>query len=145
VLLVGMLFAIAARKLSLGRLVMPGPGLWPFVLGSILVILTVCLLFAEKTDDGVEKMTVNSRYVGYGAISLFGFVALFDYVGFLLPATLLMLLWLRFLGKESWRATIIGAVAVVAGFYVLFERLLRIPFPEDAIIRLIQEVANGLL
>ena len=38
-------------------------------------------------------------------------------------------MWLRFLGGETWRSTIVISVATTAAFYVLFLYGLKIPLP----------------
>ena len=50
-------------------------------------------------------------------------------VGFEIPAIVLSIVWLRFLGGESWRSTIVIAVATTAAFYLLFLYALKIPLP----------------
>jgi putative tricarboxylic transport membrane protein len=49
--------------------------------------------------------------------------------GFEIPALLLCVIWLKFLGGESWRSTIVISVVTVTAFYLLFLYGLRIPLP----------------
>jgi hypothetical protein len=42
---------------------------------------------------------------------------------------ILCAIWLRFLGGESWRSTIVVSLATVAAFYLLFLYGLSIPLP----------------
>ena len=44
-------------------------------------------------------------------------------------AVLLCVIWLKFLGGESWRNTVVISVVTVAAFYFLFLYGLRIPLP----------------
>jgi len=64
-----------------------------------------------------------------GVLSLGVFVVLFDVVGFQIPTLLLFVFWLKFLGGESWRTTLIISMLSTIGFYVLFVTLLGIPLP----------------
>ena len=50
-------------------------------------------------------------------------------IGFEIPSLALCVVWLRFLGGESWRSTIVVSIATVAAFYLLFLYGLRIPLP----------------
>ena len=50
-------------------------------------------------------------------------------VGFEIPAVLLCFVWLRFLGREGWRMSVITSFAVVAGFYLVFVAALSVPIP----------------
>jgi putative tricarboxylic transport membrane protein len=58
-----------------------------------------------------------------------GFVAVIEVVGFEIPAALLCFVWLRFLGRESWRMSILTSLGVVAGFYLVFVAALAVPIP----------------
>jgi putative tricarboxylic transport membrane protein len=49
--------------------------------------------------------------------------------GFEIPGLVLCVIWLRFLGGESWRNTAVISVVTVAVFYSLFLYGLRIPLP----------------
>ena len=57
------------------------------------------------------------------------FAFLLPVIGFEIPALLLSIVWLRFLGGESWRSTIAVSVGTVAAFYALFLYGLGIPLP----------------
>jgi hypothetical protein len=60
---------------------------------------------------------------------MIAFVAVVGVIGFEIPATLLMFVWLRFLGRESWRLSIITSLATVVAFYIVFVGLLAVPIP----------------
>ena len=49
--------------------------------------------------------------------------------GFEIPSLLLCAIWLRFLGGETWRSTVVISIGTVAAFYFLFLYGLRIPLP----------------
>jgi putative tricarboxylic transport membrane protein len=52
-----------------------------------------------------------------------------EVIGFEIPAAVLCFVWLRFLGRESWRMSIITSLAVVVGFYLVFVAALAVPIP----------------
>ena len=64
-----------------------------------------------------------------GGATFVAFAALFPTIGFEIPSLLLCVVWLKLLGGESWRSTVIVSVVTVAAFYVLFLYGLRIPLP----------------
>jgi hypothetical protein len=41
-------------------------------------------------------------------------------IGFELPALVLCIIWMRFLGGETWRSTVLISAIVVAAFYGIF-------------------------
>ncbi len=87
------------------------------------------LLVVGRTLDDAEKFTRSSLLVLVGGATFIGLGLLLPVVGFEIPAILLGIVWLRFLGGESWRSTIVISVATTAAFYVLFLYGLKIPLP----------------
>ena len=64
-----------------------------------------------------------------GLATFVGLGALLPVLGFEIPSLLLCVVWLRVLGGESWRSTVVISIATVAAFYLLFLYGLRIPLP----------------
>lgn len=122
--------ASGSWQLKLGTLHHPAPGLWPFII-SLAIILSAAVLIVRPGDEPLEAWGRRSLHVGAGVASLGAFVLLFELVGFFIPAVLMLLLWLRVFGRESWRWTLVFAVAGPAALYVIFDRLLGVPFPAD--------------
>ncbi len=74
----------------------------------------------------------GSAWVSSPAVAVLTLVLLgvaLPLIGFEIPSLLLTFVWLRFLGKESWRSSIVISVGTVVAFYVLFVLLLQIPLP----------------
>jgi hypothetical protein len=51
---------------------------------------------------------------------------------------LTIFVYLRFAGGESWKMTVIVTFCAWLFFWVLFERMLNVPFPEGLLISLIK-------
>ena len=129
--LVPLAFGAAAMVYSLGlgfgSPTDPGPGLWPFVTSAVLTASSVVLLvFGRGLGGDYEGFTSGARIIAFGVVSLGVFVVLFQRVGFELPCLLVFVFWLKFLGGEPWRTTIVVSVGATAVFYVLFIVLLNI-------------------
>lgn len=129
-LALGLGAAVGSWQLKLGTLHHPAPGLWPFAI-SLVIILSACVLTVWPGEEPLEAWGRRSLTVTAGVASLGAFVVLFELIGFFIPAVLMLLLWLRVFGKESWRWTALFAVAGPAVLYVIFDRLLGVPFPAD--------------
>lgn len=129
VLALGLAAAALAHGYGLGSLRRPGPGLWPFVVSVLVVVLSVVLLATGRHLDDTEKFTRSSLLVLVGAVSFVALGVLLPLVGFEIPAVALGIVWLRFLGGESWRSTIVISVATTAVFYLLFLYALSVPLP----------------
>jgi putative tricarboxylic transport membrane protein len=76
-----------------------------------------------------EAFSRSSLLPAAGLVTFVVLAVLLPVVGFEIPALLLCVVWLRFLGGESWRSTILVSVATVAAFYFLFLYGLHIPLP----------------
>ena len=129
VLAIGIGGAYLAYGYGLGSLRRPGPGLWPFAVSILIAALAVMLLVVGRHLDDAEKFTRASLLVLAGGATFVGLGLLLPTLGFEIPAILLGIVWLRFLGGESWRSTIVISVATTAAFYLLFLYALKIPLP----------------
>jgi putative tricarboxylic transport membrane protein len=114
---------------GLGSLRRPGPGLWPFAVSVLIALLAIMLLVVGRHLDDAEKFTRASLLVLAGGATFVGLGLMLPTLGFEIPAILLGIVWLRFLGGESWRSTIVISVATTAAFYLLFLYALKIPLP----------------
>jgi hypothetical protein len=129
IVLLGVAALIGSSSLGTGSASEPGPGTWPMIISIMLIVLGgVLLAFARRSTDA-EKFSKGSWLVLAGLASMVGFVLVIEVVGFEIPAVLLCFVWLRFLGREGWRMSVITSLAVVAGFYLVFVAALSVPIP----------------
>jgi putative tricarboxylic transport membrane protein len=128
-LAIGVGGAVLAYGYGLGSLHEPGPGLWPFVVSVVIATLSVILLVVGRGLTDSEAFTRSSVLVLIGAVTFVAFGLLMPLTGFEIPALALCVIWLRFLGGESWRNTVVISVLTTAVFYFLFLYGLRIPLP----------------
>jgi hypothetical protein len=126
---VGVGGAALAFGYGLGSLNKPGPGLWPFVVSVLIAILSAVLLVAGRGLTDSEAFTRSSVLPVAGVATFVAFGVLMPLIGFELPALALCVIWLKLLGGESWRNTVVISVVTVAVFYFLFLYGLRIPLP----------------
>jgi putative tricarboxylic transport membrane protein len=131
--LVGVAIGIGGAVLSagygLGSLREPGPGLWPFVVSVLIAAMSLVLLVVGRGLTDAEAFTRSSVLPVVGVVTFVAFGVLMPVTGFEIPALALCVIWLKFLGGESWRNTVVISVVTVAVFYFLFLYGLRIPLP----------------
>ncbi|OAN26483.1 hypothetical protein A4X20_12245 [Mycolicibacterium iranicum] len=131
--LVSLAIGIGGGALSfgygLGSLREPGPGLWPFVVSVVIAALSALLLVTGRGLTDSEAFTSSSQLAVAGIVTFVAFGLLLPLTGFEIPALALCVIWLKFLGGESWRSTVVISVVTVAAFYFLFLYGLRIPLP----------------
>lgn len=128
-LVVGIGGAVLSYGYGLGTLRQPGAGMWPFIVSIAITAMAAALLVVGRGLTDSEKFTRSSMLPAVGLVTFIGLALLMPVIGFEIPSLLLCVVWLRFLGGESWRSTIITSVATVAAFYFLFLYGLRIPLP----------------
>lgn len=130
---VGIAIGVAGAGLAwgygLGSLTEPGPGLWPFTVSVLIAGLSAVLLITGRGLTDSEAFTRSSLLPVVGIVTFVAFGLLMPLVGFEIPALVLAVIWLKFLGGETWRNTAIISVVTVAAFYFLFLYGLRIPLP----------------
>ncbi|HYH32924.1 MAG TPA: tripartite tricarboxylate transporter TctB family protein [Pseudonocardia sp.] len=126
----GLLWIVSAvMSFPLGSLGEPGPALWPVIVGVLLVVMSLVLLLTERDGEDYEPFTRRSRLVALGVTSTAIFIVVFEYVGFLAAGFLLMLFWTRFLGRESWRLSLLVSAGTALAFYQIFGPMLGVPLP----------------
>lgn len=135
-LALGVAAIVGSRGLGLGELTAPGPGLWPFIVSLLLTGTAAVLVLLDPAED-YEPWTRGTVRIIAGLVSLGVFILLFQTLGFVVAAFLMLLVWLRVFGGESWRLTLVLAAGGTAVMYLLFVEALGVPFPDglvDAVI-----------
>lgn len=135
-LALGVAALLTARGMGLGEFTAPGPGLWPAIVAGLLAATAGALLFLDPAED-YEPWTAGTARIVAGLAGLALFVLMFEIIGFVVPAFLLLAAWLRFFGAESWRMSLVLAVAGSLVLYLLFVTALGVPFPDGPVDRLI--------
>ena len=120
---------VGSLALGAGDAGNPGPGTWPLLISATLVALGLALLPGVRRTADAERFSRSSWLVLVGVATMALFVVLLPVIGFEIPAALLAFVWLRFLGGESWRSSVITSVGAVVGFYLVFVAALSVPIP----------------
>src|SRR6476469_5348443 len=102
---IGVVGAVLSYGYGLGSVEKPGGGLWPFVVSVVIVALSAVLLVTGRKLTDSEAFTRSSVLALVGAITFVAFGLLMPVTGFEIPGLILCVIWLRFLGGESWRNT----------------------------------------
>ncbi|HJW00823.1 MAG TPA: tripartite tricarboxylate transporter TctB family protein [Arthrobacter sp.] len=126
---VGIGAVILSVAMGLGTPDKPQPGLWPFIISCVMVALGAFQLIAGRHNRDAEKFTRMSTAPLTGLATLAAMVALMPLIGFELPALVLCIIWMRFLGGETWRSTLVVSASVVIAFYGIFVLALHTSIP----------------
>jgi putative tricarboxylic transport membrane protein len=134
-LAVGLLLSLWSTSYQIGSLVQPGPGLYPLVLGILLIFISLILLVqAIRSSPDIKKVLPFSlpggwKKVTYTVLILLLATFFFETIGYLLTFFLLIVLLMRGAGPQSWKKILLVAIFSALGIYLVFVLLLKQPLP----------------
>ncbi len=132
-------FAWYAQELPIGWVHGEGPGggFFPFWLSIIMGTVAVVVGVQEFVRGSAPHPAAKRFFVEGGlrevlliAIPGLVMVALVDVISTYLSAIIFLLFYTRWIGKHPWRISLLVAVAVPVGIFLLFEKFLLIPLPK---------------
>lgn len=127
--LVGLVFIVQALQLGFGSLASPGAGLWPFFFGTILIVLSVVMILTRGRETWPERFSRSSLVIVGVVVLMSSFIAVLPVIGFEIPLFLLLMLWARFIGKETWRYGALLGLLGTGAFVLIFSVALGLPLP----------------
>ncbi|MHB8770329.1 MAG: tripartite tricarboxylate transporter TctB family protein [Syntrophales bacterium] len=131
-LVLSCLVMIESVRLKLDDVREPGPGFVPFVFGLTLAVLSVIAFIFPDTQKKAAAFW-NDWQKGRGIIAIFGglivYLLLVRVLGFYIDTFLLMAFLLKMSGEQGIKRPLLVALITVGITYLLFHRLLFIPFP----------------
>jgi putative tricarboxylic transport membrane protein len=123
-----------SMKMPAGTLGAPGPGFFPGVLGAMLALTSLGLIVRavriQRTgaDSGVQ-VQLGHRDIVITTVALIVVALLFEWLGYLLSATLFMLALLRAFSTRGWVRSLVFAVVTAVVSYEIFVQLLGVTLP----------------
>jgi hypothetical protein len=138
IFLFGLITTVLSVRMPIGNFRMAGTGMFPLLLGILLMILSVIFVlknFFQKKEKQVKKeASIESSESPRQLVLFLGTMALvtlfFQELGFPLSALLLMLALLRVLGVKRWTLTLPLSFMTAVACYFLFVQWLKIPLPK---------------
>jgi putative tricarboxylic transport membrane protein len=124
-----------ATVIGVGSLRRPGPGLLAFGAGAGIGLLALALFirtFLSKPAVDAVRDEKSVRRVKFFMIctSLFVYAAVISWLGFVLSTFLFVLFLLRTAQTEKWWRSLLKALLITAGNYLVFVVWLGIRLPE---------------
>jgi hypothetical protein len=124
-------------------------GLFPWVIGTPTLLLA---LFQLAKDLRGHKKVSGPAFEGEGVVEVspavatrrtltilgwtVGFFMAIWLLGFSYAVPLTMVLYLKLAGREKWPITAVMALGTWVFFYLLFQRMLNVPFPDGLVFTL---------
>jgi len=133
-MLAGIAIFLAAQTYPLGSFREPGGGLYPCLLGGLLIVLAVMLLVGSWNAEEHWPPASEWERKGLGRSTftiggLFIIPFLFDLLGFFPAMLLFMFFMTKVIMPLSWLTALTTSLLSTAGGYTLFEWWLKIQFP----------------
>ena len=138
-LFLGIGFCIGSIKLNLGNFHNPGPGLMPFLLGTLLGLLGLVLIFSANSKElerneevKVEKILVKENWTRlfFTLSTLCGYIILFEYLGFFLTTFIFFFLLFKLAEPKRWLMPLTLSGSAVILSYLLFSVWLQCQLPK---------------
>ncbi len=137
VFLFGAITILFSLKMPIGTFRMAGTGMFPLILGILLMILSgtfVLRIFFWKEERVKNEASVESSGSPAQLILFLSTMVLatlfFNQLGYPLTSFLLMLALLKVLRVKRWGLNILISVVTAVGSYFLFVKWLEIPMPK---------------
>nr|WP_176705515.1 tripartite tricarboxylate transporter TctB family protein [Arthrobacter sp.]AXV46629.1 TctB - tripartite tricarboxylate transporter TctB family protein [Arthrobacter sp.] len=127
---IGLALVAGSVSLGIGSASEPGPGLWPFAIGSAWTLAAGVIAWENFRGETLHRVDSSQRpAIGFGLTV--AFILLFSYVG-VVPAVLLVTTaWMKLLSDMSWKRILISSSAITVILYVLFSLIIRTAFPDS--------------
>ena len=132
--LVGIGVVIEAIRLQVGTPLMPQPGFFPLLGGSLLIVLSLIFLVRAWLARGETSRQPREAFGELRrplilVVSMGLYTAVLEWMGYILPTLLITALILRVLGVTSWKELGLASLGISVGTYFLFGRILGIELP----------------
>ena len=137
-LVLGFFLAFQSIRLPLWGASGPEAGFYPLTIAVIIVSLSLFLVLksgiltrprgeAERVEQGRDQIHLHKVFAYLVLVLLYGILV--EKVGFLITSVLLLFLILKFVERQSWKATLVVGVASIVISYTLFVYFLQVPLP----------------
>jgi len=127
---IGLGGALMSRSMPKGEYMVPGPGLFPALLGTLLCVVSLAFivrLALSKSDKKVVE--VGHRYIWATTAAIILVSIFLERLGFILVITFFVGFLLKLLSNLGWIACILWAVAGAIAAYLFFDSLLGVQLP----------------
>lgn len=124
-----------ASLMPAGTIALPGPGFFPVGLAALLAVTGAGLALRAllRPGTGAHRVPLGHRHIAVTLLALASVALLLERLGFLLTASLFLLVLFRAFSGLGWLRAALAAAAATAGAYLLFHTVLGVPLPGGGI------------
>lgn len=140
--ILGMAYLIYNTQYPLGTLSKPGPGVFPLILGSMVVLLASAQIIQAlrqrqktkanrtiNTAQEVAEVALDERRPWLMALIIAAYITCLNFVGFYISTFLLVIAGSKLMGARDWTRLIALAAGILIACYFIFAMWLRLPLP----------------
>jgi putative tricarboxylic transport membrane protein len=126
-IVLSIMICLGSVQLNLGALTEPGPGFMPFVIGVLLLLLSIASLLEENRSIKEQILPSMPRERAlkliFTMVALWLYAILLPVAGFVLTTFALMLFLFKVIEKVRWQMAVIASGLSVVVCYFLFTSL----------------------
>jgi len=137
-IIIGLTVMMVSHGMSLGTLQTPGSGLFPFLLGSLLLIISLSIFI--NSLNVTKKISVGTGDTGIWSgieyknvliivVSLVAYALLLVKLGFLITAFLFLFVLFSVFDSRRWILTLVVSLITISITYTLFVLILQVELP----------------
>ncbi len=131
--------AAESYRFGLGKVMMPGPGYFPFaaalLFGCISVLFLIKTLREAPVPEARERFgpEARSKNVVLNLIAMVAYGLFLNKVGFLVCTFLFSVFFLRIVAHRRWTTIVLVSLSVTIGAHLLFNVLLNVQLPKGVL------------
>jgi putative tricarboxylic transport membrane protein len=133
---VGLGFIAGGLKGGIGPLNSPGAGFFPTIMGGIMCLLSMALFvktIRQKDRPGQKERfwlrTGSWRKILLSLLSLVFYMFALDHLGYIVTTFLFILSLFKWVSAKKWATSVLAAIIVSLGSYLLFKTGLGVSLP----------------
>ena len=114
----------------------PRAGFFPFYIGLLILLASVVNLGSAFTDVPRDKLFAEWGQLGRVVAVIVPttvFVALIPFIGIYVASTLLIALFMKWLGKYPWHIVAGVSIGVTVATFLVFEKWFLVPLPKGPV------------
>jgi hypothetical protein len=128
---------LKSQTYPIGSFKTPGAGLFPLLASIILMglsaVMTIQAFFVKGEEPGTKFFLSSEapRRIILGFVSLIGFRYLLPVIGFGFSTFIFVLIFAKFLGRYTWKVSVLFSVLTAVTSYYFFQVFLKMPMPRS--------------
>jgi putative tricarboxylic transport membrane protein len=139
-LVLGLCFIAGGLRCGLGQLTSPGAGFFPLLTGSVMSLLSAALLMKSilNRDRAGQRENfwlrpASSRKVLFALACLVFYLIALDFLGYIVTTFIFILSLFRWISGKRWTTSLLAALILSVGSYLLFKTGLGVSLPPGMI------------